>query len=75
MRKPPAPRCVLPKRPAPIDGRIDTRDLDNYSKALEAYSKCWRSNWQASTTLVGALQSAVKVREDAADKAVAAAKF
>jgi hypothetical protein len=75
MRKPRAPRCVLPKRPTAIDGRFDTRQLDHYCKALEAYSDCWRTNWKASATLVGALQSAVQVRENAADQALAAAKF
>lgn len=75
MQKPRPPRCALPKRPALVDGRIDARDLDAYSAALEAYSKCWKMNYQAASTLVLGLQSAVKVREDAADKAVAAAKF
>jgi hypothetical protein len=75
MQKPRAPRCALPKRPTPIDGRLDTRELDAYSTALEVYSNCWKQNWKAATALVVGLQSAVKVREDAADKAVAAAKF
>jgi hypothetical protein len=75
MKKPRSARCALPARPTAIDGRIDTRELDAYGKALEAYSNCWKQNYQAATTLVLGLQSAVKVREDAADKAVAAAKF
>lgn len=75
MRKPRDPRCALPRRPVWIDGRVDARELDAYSKALEAYSNCWKQNWQAATALVVGLQAAVQVREAAADNAVAAAKF
>lgn len=76
MRDPPAARCSIPKRPAPAsDGRIDARDLDNYGAALEKYANCWRSHYQAVATLARGLQAAVKVREDAADKALAAAKI